>query len=95
MNLLISNMGQQITNASLWAVFAAYGKVVAAEIMYDENSGRSKGFGFVKMAFGNEALLALKKINGAIIDGKIVVVEPGSPVALPILCMDGDRRTHA
>jgi RNA recognition motif-containing protein len=95
MNLLISNMGQQITNASLWAIFAAYGKVDAAEIMFDEISGRSRGVGYVKMAFGNEALLALQKINGSIIDGKVMVVESGCPVAMAGAPKGSNRGPHA
>lgn len=79
MQLYISNLGQQITADSLWATFAAYGTVAAAEVMMDGFTGLSRGFGYVSMPDETEATLAMNKINGSVIDGKAVEVFETKP----------------
>ena len=79
MHLHIANLGQQITEESLLATFAAYGTVAAAEIMMDGFTGQSRGFGYVSMPDNGEAVLATQKINGSVIDGNTVVVTETKP----------------
>ena len=45
----------------------------------DRESGRSKGFAFVTFSDRNEGLSAAKKMNGAEIDGRKIVVEESKP----------------
>ena len=49
MNLYISNLGDQVTDESLRAVFATYGMVRSSIIIRDEVNGHSRGFAFVDM----------------------------------------------
>lgn len=74
MYLHLFNMGQQITESSLWATFAAYGTVDSAAILRDELTGLINGRGYVFMPHQHEALLALNRVNGCVINGKMIVV---------------------
>ena len=74
MHLHISNLGQHTTESSLLAMFTTYGTVSAAEIMIDGFTGQSRGFGFVEMPETAEAMLAMEKVTGSVIDGQSVVV---------------------
>jgi RNA recognition motif-containing protein len=78
MNLFVSNLGEQITEESLRAVFATYGEVHSSVIMRDQISGLSKCFGFVDMPHQNEAQAAIHKINGSVLNGRSVSVEPAA-----------------
>ena len=51
-----------MSEAELEELFAEYGEVVSAKVIMDRETGRSKGYGFVKMAedeAGNKAIEAL------------------------------------
>lgn len=71
MDLYISNLGNQITNDSLWATFATYGEVVSVKLVKDARTNCA----FVKMPNPSEALSAVSRINGSIIDGMPIMVK--------------------
>ena len=73
MNLYVSNLGEQVTEESLRAVFAAHGRIDAFHFMKDQDTGR--GFGLVDMPNDTEARRALKKIHGTVINGRSISVE--------------------
>jgi RNA recognition motif-containing protein len=75
MNLYVSNLGEQITDESLRAVFATHGNVTSSKISRHQITGVSKGFGFVDMPNDVEAQNAIKKINGVVINGSRVSVK--------------------
>lgn len=79
MNLYVSNLGSRVTEESLGAVFAAHGIVGSSRIIKDHQTGSSKGFGFVEMPDDEEAEKAMKKINGAVLDGREVSVRKANP----------------
>ena len=60
MHLYFSNLGEQITDNSLEAIFATHGKVNSCRISKDRFSGYSRGFGFVDMPDDGEAQNAMK-----------------------------------
>ena len=76
MQISISNLGQQITDDSLNALFATHGTVDRATIDTDRGTGRSNGNGRVDMPDAGEAATAIKKLNGCIINGRAVSVSP-------------------
>ena len=59
MNLYVSNLGDQITDESLGAIFATHGKVASARIIKDRFNGYSRGFAFVHMPDDEEAQKAI------------------------------------
>jgi len=79
MNLYVSNLGDQITDESLRAVFATHGQVSSSRIIKDHSTGYSRGFGFVNMPNDQEAQNAIDKINGAIVNGRSVSVTEARP----------------
>lgn len=80
MNLYVSNLGDQITDESLRAIFATHGAVNSSEIVKDRFNGYSRGFAFVEMPNDAEALKAIKRINGSVVNGRSVSVEEARSV---------------
>lgn len=79
MNLYVSNLGDQVTDESLRAIFATYGEVASSKIVKDRFSGYSRGFGFVEMPDDSQATDAMTKINGTIVNGRNVSVKEARP----------------
>ncbi|HEX3594295.1 MAG TPA: RNA-binding protein [Polyangiaceae bacterium] len=70
-NLSYSTMDQQLKDA-----FGAHGQVVSASVVIDRETGRSRGFGFVEYASENEATAAVDAMNGQMLDGRPLRVNP-------------------
>jgi len=64
-------MDQQLKDA-----FGAHGQVVSASVVIDRETGRSRGFGFVEYASENEARAAADAMNGQMLDGRPLRVNP-------------------
>ena len=58
-------------------LFAKFGNVEDAEIIYNDKG--SKGFGFVTMSRGRDADNALIRLNQAIVEGRIIEVNLATP----------------
>jgi RNA recognition motif-containing protein len=74
MVIYIGNLNYRITSDDLMEVFSSYGKVESATVITDKFTGRSKGFGFVTMENNNEARQAIESLNGAMLEGRKIVV---------------------
>jgi RNA recognition motif-containing protein len=79
MDIYVGNLSYNSTDNSLRDAFAAFGAVESANIIQDRETGRSKGFGFVKMTNNDEANAAIEALNGAEIDGRAVKVNEARP----------------
>ena len=64
MNIYVGNLAYAMKDDELAAVFGEYGKVDAARIIMDRETGRSKGFGFVEMSDASEANAAIEALSG-------------------------------
>ena len=51
------------TDQELKGLFDEYGTVESARVITDKLSGRSRGFGFVEMSNGQEAVTAIAQIR--------------------------------
>lgn len=64
MQILIRNLDRKITQPQLIDLFKKYGRVESLDLVMDEKSGQSKGFGFVEMPNLDEAAKAIGGLNG-------------------------------
>ncbi|KAL3082809.1 hypothetical protein niasHS_010611 [Heterodera schachtii] len=74
-NLYVKNLVDTINDETLKGYFDSYGKITSVKIMCDE-SGRSKGFGFVCFEHMEAASKAVVEMNNKIIAGKPLYVAP-------------------
>ncbi|OTG84252.1 RNA-binding protein [Acinetobacter sp. ANC 5054] len=63
MKILVRNLERSITDAELVELFKPFGTVESAVVVMDAVTGKSKGFGFVEMPNGREAVKAIKGLN--------------------------------
>ena len=62
--IYVGNISPSADNASLQALFSAFGTVEKAYIVKDRQTGESKGYGFVVMSNDAEAQGAIKALDG-------------------------------
>ncbi|KAJ4840269.1 hypothetical protein Tsubulata_024965 [Turnera subulata] len=72
--LFIGNLSWSATSESLTKLFQECGNVVGARVLYDGETGRSKGYGFVSYSTGEEMENALETLNGAELEGREIRV---------------------
>ena len=61
-------------------IFGQVGAVVSASVIRYQDTGRSKGFGFVEMSTDDEAKKAIADLNGKTLDGRAIVVNEAKPM---------------
>ena len=64
MNLYVGNLNFEATEDDLRTLFEEIGTVESIRLMIDKETGRSKGFAFVEMPDTEEAVIAMKTLNG-------------------------------
>ncbi|RJR26535.1 RNA-binding protein [candidate division WWE3 bacterium] len=77
--LYVGNIPYSMTDQSLMDMFSAYGNVVSASVIFDRNTRRSKGFGFVELENDAEASKAIEELNNKEIEGRTIVVSVARP----------------
>ncbi|XP_042513185.1 29 kDa ribonucleoprotein A, chloroplastic-like [Macadamia integrifolia] len=68
--LFVGNLSWSVTSESLFQVFQEYGNVVGARVLYDGDTGRSRGYGFVCYSSKLEMDAALESLNGVELEGR-------------------------
>ena len=63
MKILVRNLERTVTEAELLELFKGYGTVDSCTLVLDVATGKSKGFAFVDMQHGREAVKAIKGLN--------------------------------
>ncbi len=77
--LFVGGIAFQTTSEGLQEFFAQSGTVLSANVITDQFSGRSRGFGFVEMSSAEEAETAVRTLNGRELDGRTLKVEISKP----------------
>jgi cold-inducible RNA-binding protein len=77
--LYVGNLSFRVTSEDLQEHFATAGAVESANVVYDRETGRSRGFGFVEMADEDSANAAIAQFNGQEYDGRNIVVNEARP----------------
>jgi RNA recognition motif-containing protein len=75
MKILVRNLSRAVTEQELFAMFEPFGTIEACDLVMDQKSGKSKGFGFIEMPSDQEANVAITKLNGKLIRGVKVRVK--------------------
>jgi cold-inducible RNA-binding protein len=77
--LYVGNLSFRVTSEDLQEHFSTAGAVESANVVYDRETGRSRGFGFVEMADDEAANAAIAQFNGQEYDGRNMVVNEARP----------------
>lgn len=77
--LFVGNLPYSYTDSILAEIFSVAGPVLAASVVVDRETGRSKGFGFVEMRARHEAEAAISALHDAAMDGRTIVVNEARP----------------
>lgn len=63
-NIFVGDLSPEVTDATLFACFSVYPSCSDARVMWDQNTGRSRGFGFVSFRSQQDAQSAINDLNG-------------------------------
>jgi cold-inducible RNA-binding protein len=72
--LRVGNLPSSVTNEDLVAKFSQFGTVQFADVARDQHTGRSKRYGFIKMATDAQAQAAIRRLNFSQYDGLTIGV---------------------
>lgn len=75
----VGNLSWGVDNSTLKTLFSEQGTVLDAKVVYDRESGRSRGFGFVTYGSSQEVDNAIASLNGADLDGRTIRVSMAEP----------------
>jgi len=73
--LFIGGLSFETNEESLAAAFGKYGTIEKVDVIRDKETGRSRGFGFVKYDNVEDAKDALEAMNGKTLDGRAIRVD--------------------
>jgi len=79
MNIYVGNLSYEVTEEDLKEAFKAFGEVETVNIIKDNYTGRSKGFGFVEMPNSADAQSAINELNDTELKGRKLKVNKARP----------------
>jgi len=74
MKLYVGNLSFNVTENDLNGLFGGYGQVESVNLIMDNQTGQSKGFGFIEMASNSDADKAIKGLNGSSFQNRLIKV---------------------
>jgi RNA recognition motif-containing protein len=77
--IFVGNLSFSMGEAELRQLFEQKGTVESITIMRDQDTGRSRGFGFVEMSSDEAAQKAIEELNGYSVDGRNLTVNEARP----------------
>lgn len=79
MNIYVGNLPYSTDDQVLKSIFEGFGEVIAARVIFDRDTGRSKGYGFVEMKNEDEGKQALASLDGSTVEGRTLRVNEALP----------------
>lgn len=77
--LFVGNLSYQTMEQDLQDYFSQAGVVVGVNVMLDKFTGKSRGFAFVELSSGDEALKAVEMFHGKEFQGRALTVNIARP----------------
>ncbi|GFP85516.1 oligouridylate-binding protein 1 [Phtheirospermum japonicum] len=75
-NIFVGDLSPEVTDATLFACFSVYPSCSDARVMWDQKTGRSRGFGFVSFRSQQEAQSAINDLNGENLCTSFIFIPP-------------------
>ena len=72
--IYVGNLNYKRDEVGLKKIFSKYGKVQSVKLIIDQAKEQSKGIAFIKMKKPEQAKMAVKGLNGQVIDGRTLKV---------------------
>ncbi len=79
MNIFVAKLNFSTNDEELRQAFETFGVVDSAKVIFDRETGRSRGFGFVEMPNDDEATAAIEQLNESQLAGRTIVVKKAEP----------------
>ncbi|CAI9116590.1 OLC1v1017778C3 [Oldenlandia corymbosa var. corymbosa] len=80
LSIFVGDLAADVTDSLLLETFAnKYPSVKAAKVVIDANTGRSKGYGFVRFGDDNERSQAMTEMNGAYCSSRAMRIGAATP----------------
>jgi len=74
--LYVGSLHFNITEPMVKAIFEPFGAVDSVQLIYDSETGRSKGYGFIQFREADSAKRAMDQLNGFELAGRAIKVGP-------------------
>lgn len=75
MKLQITNIKRNLSEEDLEKLFEKFGPIESCDLVMDDQTGHSKGFGFVVISDAESAKKAVADLNGRIVNGQKIKVK--------------------
>eukprot|EP01018_Ginkgo_biloba_P005604 Gb_32176 [translate_table: standard] len=72
--VFVGNLAWGVNAETLTEVFREHGNLLGAKVLYDRETGRSRGFGFVSFSSESEVEAAVASLNGMELEGRAMRV---------------------
>lgn len=79
MNIFVAKLSYSTNEQTLQNLFENFGEVESVKIIFDRDTGTSKGYGFVEMPNDSEGMAAIEELNASQVDGRSIVVKKAEP----------------
>jgi RNA recognition motif-containing protein len=79
MNIYVGNLPFDTSEDELKSLFEQFGEVASVNIIKDQYSGKSKGFGFVEMPEQADGESAIQQLDGSELSGRNIKVNQARP----------------
>jgi nucleolysin TIA-1/TIAR len=71
-HIFVGDLSTEVTDTTLNEAFNMFSSMSDARVMWDQNSGKSRGFGFVSFEDRMEADRAINTMNGVVLGSKAI-----------------------
>jgi len=79
MNIFVAKLSSDTSPGNLSELFSQFGNVANAKVIMDQETGRSKCYGFVEMENEDDALSAIGQLDNSNFMGHDIVVKKSEP----------------